>query len=198
MAKARKVESEKLAENLERQAEEDPLGFKLALLVERANRSDGPPSDEINELRQFLDDNPDIWKRFTSYSGAVKVALQRKVSGEHGYREILDREYIERRNSLGWAEASRLERLLIERIMLFWLRLLWVENYNASFMRPEVSMRESEYADRLLGRAHGRYVKACESLAKMRAMLLATDVLREKVSKPEGAEKPKLALASGQ
>jgi hypothetical protein len=198
MAKARKVESEKVAESLERQAKDDPLGFRLAILVEKANRSDGSPSDEINELRQFLDDNPDIWKRFTSYSGAVKIALQSKVSGEHGNREILDREYIERRNNLGWAEATTLERLLIERIMLCWLRLLWVENYNASFMRPEVSMRESEYADRLLDRAHSRYVKACESLAKMRAMLLAADLLREKSGKPEGAEKPKLALASGQ
>jgi hypothetical protein len=56
-------------------------------------------------------------------------------------------------------------------------------------------MRESLYAEKLLAGAHARYVKACESLAKVRALTLATDILREKAGKPERTEKPKLALA---
>ena len=35
-------------------------------------------------------------------------------------------------------------------------------------MQPGSHMRESEYADKLLNRAHSRYVKAIESLTKLR------------------------------
>ena len=67
-------------------------------------------------------------------------------------------------------DADPLERLMIERIGICWLRLLWCENYVSGFMQSQVNMRESEYADRLYDRAFKRYTKACESLGKMRAL----------------------------
>jgi hypothetical protein len=197
MAKSAKPESEKIAERLEKQAREDPLAFRMMVLAERANRSESPYSDEAVELRKFFDDNPGIWRRINSIADSARRQIQVRVIGNQpGNVELLEREYKDRRDKLGWQEAGELERLLIERVLLCWLRLLWAENYAAALMRPEVRMKESLYAEKLLAGAHSRYVKACESLAKMRAMALATDLLREKAGKPERAEKRRLALAS--
>jgi hypothetical protein len=140
---------------------------RLAVLIERANRGkeNGP---EVKELQKFLEENKDLAKQYQVFAFSVRHGLMHRITQEPGHFELLEREYETRRDNLGWANAGPMERLMIERIMLCWLRLLWVENYNGSFMKASVYMRESEYADKQLARAHSRYVKAVESLAKLR------------------------------
>jgi hypothetical protein len=142
---------------------------RLAVFIEAANRGEenGP---EVKALRKFLDDNKDFAKQHQVFAYSVRHAVMRKITQENGHFELLEREYETRRDSLGWADASPIERLMIERIMLCWLRLLWVENYNGSLMQGGVSIKESEFADRLLHRANSRYIRACESLSRMRLL----------------------------
>jgi hypothetical protein len=113
----------------------------------------------------------------------------RKVSKEPGNFELFEHEYELRRDQLGWKEASPLERLMIERIMLCWVRLLWTEHYNGSFMQPSIPMRESEYADKMFSRAYNRYVKAIESLAKLRQAEAITKAAKAQASLLEMKEK---------
>jgi hypothetical protein len=140
---------------------------RLAVFIEAANRGkeNGP---EVKALRKFLDDNKDLAKQYQVFAFSVRHGVMRKITQENGHFELLEREYETRRDSLGWAKASPIERLMIERIMLCWLRLIWCENYNGTFMQASVYLRESEYADKQFARAHSRYVKAIESLAKLR------------------------------
>jgi hypothetical protein len=140
---------------------------RFSVLVEAANRG-GENGPEVRELRKFLDENKDLARQYQVFAFSVRHGLMRKMTHEPGHFELLEREYETRRDNLGWANAGPTERLMIERIMLCWLRLIWYENYNGSFMQPGVHMRESEYADKMLGRAYSRYVKAIESLAKLR------------------------------
>lgn len=142
---------------------------RLAVLIEAANRGK-ENGEEVRELRKFLDENKELASQFQLFAYSVRHGLMRKITQENGHFELLEREYEARRDSLGWADAGSIERLLIERIMLCWLRLLWIENYNCNLMRPNVPMKESEYADRLLHRANSRYIRACESLSKMRLL----------------------------
>ena len=161
---------------------------RLAILVEMANRGEenGP---EVRELRKFLDENKDMTGHQNVLAHSVKHAIMRKITQEPGHFELFEREYKLRRDNLGWADAGPVERLLIERIMLCWLRLLWCENYNGSFMQSSVYMKESEYADKQLARAHSRYVKAVESLARLRQVEAITKAASAHASILEMKEK---------
>jgi hypothetical protein len=141
--------------------------YQLAILIEKANRGK-ENGQEVQELRKFIDEHPDMANKHCVVAYSVRHGLMRKVSKEPGNFELFEREYELRRNQLGWKDASPIEQLMIERIMLCWVRLLWTEHYNGSFMQPSIPMRESEYADKMFSRAHTRYVKAIESLARLR------------------------------
>jgi hypothetical protein len=167
--------------------EELPI-YQLAILIEKANRGkeNGP---EVQELRKFIDEHPDMANKHCVVAYSIRHSLMRKVSKEPGNFELFEREYELRRNQLGWKDASPIEQLMIERIMLCWVRLLWTEHYNGSFMQPSVPMRESEYADKQFTRAHSRYVKALESLAKLRQVQAITRVADAQASLLEMKEK---------
>ncbi len=138
-------------------------------LVNKANKAN-PESKEVRELRRLLDRYPDLWEGCEYIAASVRGAVIRKIVSVEGNAEMLKREYQEKRDSLGWKEADGMERLLIERAMLCWLRLLWAENYNAALTGPGHSLRECEYADRALTLAHNRFLRACEALGRVRRL----------------------------
>jgi hypothetical protein len=151
----------------------DDAAQQLSRLVVKANKGkeNGP---EVRGLRRFLDEHEEFSRAHTIIADSLKHGVMRKITAEPGHFELFEREYNLRRDDLGWQDASPLERLMIERIMLLWVRLLWCENYNAGYMKGGVVMRESEFADKQYTRAHARYVKAIESLAKLRQVQAVT------------------------
>lgn len=159
-----------LEQRLKEATEQDRLLYELALLVEKANCSDGRASQDAVNLRKFFSANPGIWKCFSSFAQNIRHIVSSRIASLPGQLELLNQEYADRRDRLGYQEASPLEQLLIERVMLCWLRLLWAEAYATEASKAGVPLKQEDQSDRLLNRAHNRYVKACESLAKMRAM----------------------------
>jgi hypothetical protein len=161
---------------------------QLSRLVVRANKGkeNGP---EVKELRKFLDEHEEFSRGHTIIADSLKHGVMLKITAEPGHFELFEREYNLRRDELGWQDASPLERLMIERIMLLWVWLLWCENYNAGYMKGGVVMRESEFADKQYTRAHSRYVKALESLAKLRQVQAITKAANAHASLLEMKEK---------
>jgi hypothetical protein len=181
MPKKESEEMKRLTAELQTTSKEELPSYQLAILIERANRGkkNGP---EVEELRKFMDAHPDIANKHCVVAYSVRLSLMRKVSKEPGNFELFEREYELRRDQLGWKGASPIEQLMIERILLCWVRLLWTEHYNGSFMQPSVPMRESEYADKMFTRAYNRYMKAIESLAKLRQAEAITKAAKAQAS----------------
>src|SRR5688572_21348317 len=117
MAKKESELSQRLTADLQSPDKAVSNRAKLAVLIEAANRGkeNGP---EVRELRKFLDENKDFAKQHQVFAFSVRHAVMWKITQENGHFELLEREYETRRDSLGWADAGPVERLLIERIML--------------------------------------------------------------------------------
>jgi hypothetical protein len=176
------------------QPKDDSLQLSMLVLKANKGKENGP---EVKELRKFLDEHEEFAHSHTVVAHTVKRAVMLKVIKEPGNFELFEREYKMRRDELGWRDATPIERLMIERIMLLWVRLLWCENYNGSFMQPSVSIRESEYADKMYARAHTRYVKAVESLARLRQVQAITKAADAQASILEMKEKAIRARIEG-
>jgi hypothetical protein len=78
------------------------------------------------------------------------------------------------RNGLGYEGAAQLEQLLIDHAVLCWLRLQEVESGYSSAMERSMSLSQADYWDRHLSAAQRRYLRACETLARVRRLLHST------------------------
>ena len=78
------------------------------------------------------------------------------------------------REELGFAQASALERLLIDRVILSWLRLHHVDFHHTAALENSTQLPRANYWERRLSAAEHRFLQACQSLARIRKLNLPT------------------------
>ena len=78
------------------------------------------------------------------------------------------------RQSLGHADASAIERLIIDQIVLSWLRLQVAECKQTG----HTEKRMIEFWEKRTNAAQMRFLRACESLTRMRKMMAKTPALQ--------------------
>ncbi|MFP5260810.1 MAG: hypothetical protein ACLGJB_02755 [Blastocatellia bacterium] len=158
---------------------------------------------KCDALQAYLDENAHLLER-THHS--LEHGISRSICnnmGGAGKRDdlkglgspmIVHREY---KNVLagfiGEDEPSMMIRLLAQRAAVCWLRVQEAEmDHTRLHERTSMPYREMEWAEKQLTMSQNRFLKACDALAKMRAMEAMTEAIKEK----QGSRaKPRLALA---
>ena len=75
------------------------------------------------------------------------------------------------RTGLRWAESSTLEQMLIDHICLCWLRHNETEWWYHHVMEKVPSLKIGEFWEKRLSASQKRYLRSCETLAKVRKLL---------------------------
>jgi len=147
---------------------EDPIA-KLAQLTVKANEN---PRKNLAALIDYMNSEPDLFNRVSLFARMARNALIDRVSGENreGSRAVLARECAAFVDRLTRKDDSALEHIMIGRITMCWLRLLYAENLMTVASESGVTLKQYESADKGLSRAHARFNRACESLAKIRKL----------------------------
>lgn len=149
----------------------------MALL--KATNIKNPSEEDKQRLCEHLAENPQVWEHIADLSGKVRDSILSSLASEsflvqESYRHKLTA----MRDGLGWQTASEVEKILIEQICLNWLRLNFVEIVHREKTAAGVTIDWGIYWDKVLDSAQKRYLRACESLAKVKK-LLAEANLRE-------------------
>jgi hypothetical protein len=142
--------------------------IKAAVL--KANRKDATKAD-LAELRKALDAHPDAWRILGDLAQLAMdsvVDYFYKPMGEdaEAHRESARRATGAIKRDLGYKTASPLEKLLIEQVAVCWLRAYIAEIY-VTIARAGDSL---EYWNRQLSAAQRRYLRAIETLARVRRL----------------------------
>jgi hypothetical protein len=95
-------------------------------IVQRTNTED-PDLKDVAELRKLLKTTPDLWRMAGDLAGLAREELIQRFSGTPLAQESLKTATSEICCSLGYEHASGVERLLIEHVVMCWLRLNWME-----------------------------------------------------------------------
>lgn len=135
-----------------------------------------PSRTDIRELRSILEKVPQLYKVVMDIGEVVQIQLIQKIV-EQGAAQISMQSQTEiMRSGLGYEQSTLLEQLLIENIIICWLRLQWVEYQLSGFMDDGGSNRMSEvtYWERRLSIAQQRFLRASNSLAKIRKLTRGT------------------------
>ena len=80
------------------------------------------------------------------------------------------------KQQLGYDDAPIMEKMLIEHILVCWLRLSVVEWRHHQHTKGEHRMSDGAYWDKALTAAQKRYLRVTETLAKVRRLNISVQV----------------------
>ena len=147
------------------QAREKAKEF-LSLL---AKTDHGNPMDkDVIELRNLLQENPVLWSHAGNLAKNAASNLINSVDATPALQESLKTGYRQLQVELGSENTSRVECLLIEQVVLAWMRLYIVEFKFNSTMNLLDSPKSCEYWEKRLNAAQRRFLRACTTLARIR------------------------------
>ena len=141
---------------------------EMAHLLAQAEQGD---ASVLPALRNYLDQTPGLWQTVGNLAYQAQAALIERASGTNLLlQEALGRQLEAMRQELSGPAPTPLERLLVDRIVLCWLRLSIAEVLEAQ-APPDRSPRQAEWAQSQIDRAQKRLVEASKALAQVRRLL---------------------------
>jgi hypothetical protein len=152
-------------------------------IVTRCNRPDATAED-VDALRALLAARG---ARMSAISAPLTKALNAEVDGySTALAKELTRDHLaQRRRELGYDAAPPLERPLIDHLLLCELRMGTAElRHTALWQQAGLPWKTAAQADRLLSAAQARYLRAVETLARVRRVRVEL----ARVTSPDGTK----------
>jgi hypothetical protein len=142
-------------------------------VLERCNTEDPAPKD-VKALRHYLRTTPGLWRRYGDMIGITMEAVWRALPKHPTVVESFKQARLELRKELGVEQASTFERLLIEHVIVCWFQMQFTSALYSTYYTESTTIDLKQYYCRMLSAAQRRYLRACETLARIRRMSLPT------------------------
>lgn len=160
------------------------LDKQFNMLLEKATGTK-PDSSEVRDLRRFLRNHPEIWKQLGTLYDATFNDFLSKEYIEPVTVELIRPKLKELKQQLGYGNASTLERLIIEGIILAYLRWITTEFKYTNLVNETHTFDSGLYWAKRLNNAQKAYLRACETLARVRKLSRNCPALVSDVSQQE-------------
>lgn len=126
----------------------------------------------------LITQKPGLWEVYGDLAQQARLKLFEAVKMPASMRESLEVGMAEMRRDLAGHDAPRLVQLLVENVVTCWLRLQLMEyHYTVNmFSEDGPSMAQGDYWERRLTIAQGRYLRAIDTLARVRRLAIPVQV----------------------
>ena len=135
-----------------------------------------PTKAQLAELRQAITESPELVNFLGDLSAQLMSGLVKSVSKQPGLHIVVQAHLDQMAKEFGSEQAGPLEKLLIEHVLIAWLRLQSVEWAYQSAFAGSMSLEKALYLEKRLSLVHRRYLQALESLARVRRLLARAPV----------------------
>jgi hypothetical protein len=136
----------------------------------------------------MLHDHPRLWRVAGDLAGlAAQVIINRLEPLPH-IAESLKCGWRAMQIDLGYPHASPQERLLIKEVVLRWLHLYLVDCEYTVATAQSIPLDSAHYWERRLSAAQQRYLRACDSLARIRKLARTTPALQVNIATHGGQQ----------
>ena len=136
-----------------------------------ALNAEKPSKAQLAQLRKALEDTPTLVGLLGDLSQPLKRRIVASIAHQPGFHITVQAKADQLTKELGAGQGSPLERLLIEHVVVAWLRLQSMEwDYQHNF-EQNIALTKGVYLERRLSAAHRRYLQAIESLVRVRGLL---------------------------
>lgn len=129
-----------------------------------------PRPEDLTAFRKMLEDSPGLWRAIGDLANiSQQIVLQDRyfsldirLAVEIGIEDV--------KKDYGYEEARGLERMLIDQIVVNWLQLQRTQTRYEYSLRKDDASSESDHWEQRLNAANARYLRACETLARVRKL----------------------------
>jgi hypothetical protein len=137
-----------------------------------------------------LEKYPEIWRMVFDIGQALETNFIRGMIPHQPVTHLaLQKNVEELRRDLGYEEAASLEMMLIDNIVLAWLRYQYAEyRYLLHMDQADVSTPELAFCEQRVSVTQGRYLRACETLAKIRKLSLKNSTFQLNLASHRGQQ----------
>ena len=146
-----------------------PSVDEMQAIVQRAQRKNATRKD-LQALRELLDQVPALASGWVDLTQQTYSAVFESLAGNPATEMILAQSVNNLRAKLGYADAPLIEALLIDAVVLAWLRYTDVERRANSAWSGSHTLARGAYWDKRLSAAQRRYLRAIETLARIRKL----------------------------
>jgi len=148
-----------------------------------------PKKEDVKALRKMLRETPEVWRIAGDLAQQARLRTVSKIQATEATKSSLRAGLNAIRDDLGYQNAPTLERLLIEQVVMSWLRMNMAEyQYTNVVMGDSIRLSLVDYWDRQLGAAQWRYLRACETLARVRKLIRKTPALQINIAAEGGQQ----------
>lgn len=145
-------------------------GQELAKLLREVDKS-SPEPGAVAKLAEHLARHPDIAALLGDLAEMTQRTIIDRSFTQPSVRTAITVRLESMRAELGYdTSSSELEKSLIRHLLLCWLRLFDCELRYQATMQGGPSMEEGRFWEQKLSANQKRYLRACESLAKVRRL----------------------------
>jgi len=142
-------------------------------VLNRCN-TENPSPEDIAALRKYLRTMPELWKQYGDLASLMTSTAIEAMNAPAGLRESVYAGRRAMRRELGYQKSPLLEQMLIDHLILCWLRLQVAEHKYTDFIKRGGAFIEAGYWEKHLSATQRRYLRAVETLARIRKMALPT------------------------
>jgi hypothetical protein len=132
-----------------------------------------PTQDQLDRLRDHLALHPGLAKSVADMGALIIHRIVNQLAGQPALQIALHQQIADLMAELGYDHAPALERMLIENVVVHWLR--WQQIQAAYHKQKERGAPPTSW-ERRLSAANARYLRAIESLARIRRLLARAPV----------------------
>lgn len=148
-----------------------PIPREVEEVLDRCNTENPDPKD-VKALRHYLRITPGLWRRYGDMIGITMEAVWSALPKHPTVVESFKQARLELRKELGFEQADTFERLLIEHVIVCWFQMQFTSAVYSTHYTESTSMDLKHYCCRMLSAAQRRYLRACETLVRIRRMSL--------------------------
>ena len=142
---------------------------KYNALVRKINVEHPKPKD-IQAVRKMLTETPNLWREVGDLAKLSMVAVLADSGLNRDKRILIETGIDDRKKDFGYKDAPAIEKLLIEQIIVCWVLLQKAQVLYAVAQQPGVALPEADYWERRVSAANTRFLRASETLARVRKL----------------------------
>jgi len=130
-----------------------------------------PSQKDVNELKKWMDTYPELWKVVFDTAHIIEENFITNMASAKASVIAMQKNTDEIRNEMRYGEASIMERMLIDDLVISWLGVQYCNYQLMVRMGRDEKIVLLEFWERRLSMSQRRYLHACETLAKVRRLM---------------------------
>lgn len=140
--------------------------------VIRKTDKEKPTADDRAELDRILRDVPAVWVAAGDVMSSTAHAMIDDMGNSYALRASLRTGWEQLQQDLARPSDGPLEKLLTQQVVLSWLKLAYVEWHHRHYLAAGGTVKECGFWERRLSAAQRRFLRATETLARVRRLQL--------------------------